>query len=101
MQHLGKISWNLIDFALEDEPAFNLELDSSLHRKPVKSVSYIGRDRVIFEFAKHEEQIVVDSTVFHQYCIAGNCNNPETNARNNASQAFVFSNFLTSRSWRR
>ena len=63
MQHLGKISWSLIDFALEDEHAFNLELYSSLHMKPVKSVSYIGRDRFIFEFTKHEEQTVVDSTV--------------------------------------
>ena len=53
MQHLGEIDWSLVESALENEHA-NLELDSLLHRKPVKSVSYIGRDRVILEFAKHD-----------------------------------------------
>ena len=53
MQHLGEVDWSLVESALENEHA-NLELDSLLHGKPVKSVSYIGRDRVILEFAKHE-----------------------------------------------
>ena len=40
MQHLGEVDWSLVESALENEHA-NLELDSLLHGKPVKSVSYV------------------------------------------------------------
>ena len=48
MQHLGEVGWSLIDSAREDERA-KQKIDSLFHRNPVKSVSYIGRDRVILE----------------------------------------------------